>query len=88
MAGKKVSVVRSILFVALVMSLQGLAFAGVTIRISNVPDKLSFPLPEGSNVVLTADTSPQVYRFTIRLLNPSQFLPGSTCALTGKGRKS
>jgi len=39
------------------LALHGSAFAEVTLRLSGVPDRLSFPLPAGSNQVLTVTVS-------------------------------
>ena len=55
MCGKRGPFVGAALCLAAVICLQRTALADVTIGVSGVPEKLSFPLPEGTNVILTAD---------------------------------
>jgi len=54
MAGKTAPLAMLVLSFMVVIFLPGLTFAEVTIQLSGVPDELSFPLPAGTNAVLTA----------------------------------
>ncbi len=54
MAAKRALLVGLVLCFMNLMFAQSLAFAEVTMRILGVPDRLSFPLPKGTNIVLTA----------------------------------
>ena len=54
MVAKRKLVAKSVVCLVLAMSLASPAFAEVSIRVSGIPDKLSFPLQKGTNAVLTA----------------------------------
>ncbi len=54
MSDKRGLLAKLTAYFVMIIFLPGLAFAGVTIKLSGVPDELCFPLPAGTNAVLTA----------------------------------